>query len=407
MRGGTHPHSTSATGGRRYPQIHVMIARAPWLVLPVMLLLSGGCSRTEHWIPDTAPSAPPALYQPFASAAGLPEQLLDRRPYRLNVGDVLEIIYQVKNVVTGEPYELKIEDVIKVRFPYQEKLDQELTVAGDGNIRCLLVGRMRGAGLTAGELEEHLKRSYSRYLRDPELTVVVEAANVKIEELKKAITTAPRGQSRLIPIKPDGTIDLPYVGEVPVAGGTVHQAKLLLDELYVENDLPEVEVTVQILHLAPRKIYVMGEVLRPGVIESSSPMTLMQAIIRAGGPNVRAEKSKILLVRREFLPLPQAVVFDMAGLLSGWKATPDGRMPDGSRFRYDMYLADGDIVYVPPTLLAEATDWIDQVFTKGIRSVMPYSGNVGINFGYQIHNAETAVKSRTIGPPNIRTQIGP
>jgi polysaccharide export outer membrane protein len=385
----------------------VRTALLAWVSAGFCISAIAGCSRTDHRIPDAAPPEPPEHYQPFAAGTGLPEQLIDRPPYRLSVADVLEIIYQVKNVVTGKPYELKIEDVIKVLFPYQDKLDQELTVAADGNIRCLLLGEARAAGLTAGQLEEQLKRGYARYIHDPELTVVVEAANVKIEELKRAITTAPRGQSRLVPIKPDGTIDLPYVGEVPVAGKTVNAAKKLLDRLYIENDLQEVEVTVQILHFATRKIYVMGEVLSPGLVETASPITLMQAIIRTGGPNVRADKTKILLVRREFLPVPQAIVFDMERLLSGWKAGPYGRVPHGSQFRYDMYLADGDIIYVPPTALAKGTDWIDQVFTRGIQAILPYSTYVGMNFGYQIHNAETAVKSRSSGPPSIRTQLGP
>jgi polysaccharide export outer membrane protein len=365
------------------------------------------CSRTDHKIPDAYPTEPQDLYQPLASAQGLPEKLLDRAPYRLNVGDVLEIIYQVKNIVSDTPYELKIEDIIKITFPYQDKFDQKLTVQGDGNIRCLLLGQLRAAGRTAMELEDQLKRGYARYIKDPELTVVVEAANVKIVELKKAITTAPRGQSRLVPIKPDGTIDLPYVGEVLVAGKTVNEAKKLLDSLYVENDLREVETTVQTLEFAPKRIYVMGEVFSPGLIESVAPITLIQAIIKANGPNVRADKSNVLLVRRQFQPVPQAIIFDMNDLLSARKAAEDGFVADGTRWRYDMYLADGDTVYVPPTGLAQATDWIDQVFTRGIRSVIPYSGVVGMNFGYQIYQAPTGVTTKNGGPPNFNAQVGP
>ncbi|HUN80842.1 MAG TPA: polysaccharide biosynthesis/export family protein, partial [Phycisphaerae bacterium] len=314
-------------------------------ITPLLLIVvAAGCSRTNHCIPDSAPAQPSPIYQPVAAAQGVPEMLLDRPPYRLAPGDVLEIIYQVKNIVSDTPYELKIEDVIKIEFPYQTRFDQKLTIQGDGTIRCMLVGQVRAAGRTANDLEDQLKHGYSRYLRDPELTVVAEAANQKISELKKAITTAPRGQSRLVPVKPDGTIDLPYVGEVLVAGKTVHQAKKLLDKLYVENDLQEVEVTVQTLEFAPKRVYVMGEVLSPGVVESPAPLTMTQALIRCGGPNVRAEKSKILLVRRQFLPLPQAVVFNLNDLLCASKASPEGRVPNGSEFRWDMYLADGDII---------------------------------------------------------------
>lgn len=366
-----------------------------------------GCTRTDHWIPDAPPIQPAQLYQPFGDGTGLPEQLVERRPYRLNVGDVLEIIYQVRNEVTDEPYQLKIEDGIKIEFPFQERFNQELTVGGDGNIRCLLLGRVRAAGLTAEVLEEQLKVAYARYIKDPELTVVVEAANVKIEELKRAITTAPRGQSRLVPIKPDGTIDLPYIGEVYVAGKTVHEVKRLLDQRYAEEDLQEVEVTAQALEFAKKRAYVLGEVYGNGAIEFQTPVTLMQALIQMGGVGPRAETSKILLIRRKHQPVPQAIVFDMNALLTGWKPSPDGRVPDGSRFRYDPYLADGDILYVPTTKLAQANDWIDQVFTRGIRAVFPYSGAVGMHFGYQVHNAETAIKNRNFGPPTIRTQFGP
>ncbi|MFQ5423589.1 MAG: polysaccharide biosynthesis/export family protein [Phycisphaerae bacterium] len=373
----------------------------------VMLCAAAGCSRTNHRIPDGFPPKPPEMYQPFVGGTGSPEASVSRPPYRLAVGDVIEVIYHVKNVPTPGGYRMKIEDVIRLRFPYQEQFDQEVTVGGDGRIRCLLVGDIRAVGYTASELEEQVKRAYARYIRDPELTVTTEAANVKIVELKKAITTAPRGQSRLVPIKSDGTIDLPYVGEVLVAGKTVKAAKRILDALYIDNDLEEVEVTVQMLNFAPRHIYVMGEVLDPGVVETVAPMTLFQALIVKGGPTVRADRSKVLVIRREHLPVPEAVVVDMDAMLYATRPGPDGRMPDGSLFRYDLYLTDGDILYVPPTALAKATDWIDQVFTKGIRSVLPYSGNVGINFGYDIRSAPVSVKNRTVGPPNIATQLGP
>ncbi len=371
------------------------------------LLAPAGCSRTGEWIPDAAPIQEQDLYQPFVGGTGLPEKLIDRPRYRLNPGDVLEIIYQVRNIVTDTPYELKIEDVIKIEFPYQDKFEQKLTVQGDGNIRCLLLGQVRAAGRTAGDLEEQLRRGYARYIRDPEMTVVVEAANVKISELKKAITTAPRGQSRLVPIKPDGTIDLPYIGEVMVAGKTVHESKRLLDSRYAEEDLQEIEVTVQTLEFAPRRIYVMGEVMYPGVIETTSPITLAQALVRQGGPNPRADRTKILLVHRHHLPIPQALVFDLETLLHAQKPSMSGLVPNASLWRHDAYLSDGDIIWVPPTSMAVANDWIDQFFTKGLRSIFPYSGVLGMNFGYQIYQAETPVKTRAVGPPTINTQIGP
>lgn len=366
-----------------------------------------GCSRNHHEIPDAAPPQPRVLYQPTLDPTGLPEQTVDRQPYRLGIGDTVEIIYQVRNQITDRDYELKIEDGIKIVFPYQPQFNQELTVGGDGNVNCLLVGKIRAAGLTAEDLTAFLKTKYTEHLKDPELTVVVDAANVKIEELKRAITTAPRGQSRLVPIKPDGTIDLPYVGKCHIAGLTVEEAKHLLDQRYAAAELQEVEVTVQTLQFAQKRVFVHGEVRTNGIMAMDAPTTLMQALAAMGGINDRAERSKILLVRRKDLPIPEAIVFDMDQFLEPRKPGPEGREGDGSIYRYDPYLADGDIIYVPSTLLAQTNDWIDQVFTRGIRAVMPYSGYVGMNFGYQVQNAPSSVTSRQAGPPNINTNFGP
>lgn len=372
-----------------------------------VLLMPAACSRTGQRIPDVAPIEKQELYQPPPRSQVLPEKNLDFVPYRLMPGDVLEIIYQVRNVVTDTPYTLNIEDVIKIRFPFQEKFNQRVSVLGDGSIRCVALGQIRAAGRTPTDLEEHLKQQYAQIIKDPILTVIVEAANVKITELKKAITTAPRGQSRLVPIKPDGTIDLPYVGEVHVAGKTVHESKLMLDSRYAEEDLKEIEVTVQTLEFAPKRVYVMGEVWAPGMLETNRPLTLAQALIHQGGPTPRAMRSKVLLVRRQYLPVPEALVFDMEQILHATKPTEFGLMPNGSIWRWDPYLADGDIIWVPPTQLAVANDWIDQFFTKGIRSVFPYSGVIGMNFGYNVYDPPQTVKTRLFGPPNINTQLGP
>ena len=382
--------------------------RWTWIGVTLVGMIGAvGCSRSGHKIPDSFPPKPDAMYQPPPSATAIPEQIVERPPYRLAPGDTLEIIYHVKNIPTPGGYRLKIEDKVKIQFPYQEELNQTLTVSGDGKIRCLLIGDVSTTGMTAAELESHMRKLYAAHLKDPELTVTAEAANVKIAELKKAITTAPRGQSRLMPVKPDGTIDLPYVGQVKAAGKTVDELKHELDGLYVKNDLEEIEVTAQLLEFAKKRFYVMGEVLSPGMVESQSPLSLFQAIISAGGTNVRADKQHVLIVRRDMLPLPEAVVVDMDHLLAAKRPGPDGYLPNGSVFRHDLYLADGDIVYVPPTGLAQANDWIDQVFTRGIRSVVPYSGNVGLNFGYEVRSAPVTVKNKQIGWPNVNTQVGP
>ncbi|UCD28473.1 MAG: polysaccharide biosynthesis/export family protein [Planctomycetota bacterium] len=262
-------------------------------------------------------------------------------------------------------------------------------------------------GLSATELKDTLQREYDKHLRDPELTVTIKQANIKIDELKKAITTAPRGQSRLMPVKPDGTIDLPFVGEVVGYGKTIQQIKVDIEAAYSQVDLPEISVTVQMNQWAPQKVFVLGEVNTPGLYTVPTSMTLLQGIASAGGTNARAAEDIVMVVRRKGLPVPEATIVNLRALMGRTEEAKAGDMPDFSSLRHDFYLADGDIVYVPSTVLAVAGDWVDLVFTRIIRGILPYGFYTGLNFGYQLHNEPNVTKQHRGRLPNVNVQVGP
>lgn len=371
---------------------------------------SAGCARYNHKIPDSAPPQPNDLFQPFNEQQALPQSLVEMPPYRLNVADVIEIIYQVKvGAKTGDRrgYRLQSEDVIEIKFPYHRDLDQRHVVLPDGYINCMLIGRVRAVGETLDALQAQLTNAYKRYVKNVEPTVIVKEANKKIDELKKAITTAPRGQSRLMPVKPDGTIDLPYIGNVYAFGKTIPELRSTLNQEYVRNDLEEIEVTVQCLEFAPRRVYVMGEVNQVGVFPTQQNVTVIQALTMAGGMNTRADKTHVMVVRRKFLPIPQATIIDVQSLLDARKPSSEGLVPNGERMRYDFFLQDEDVVYVPPTDLALAGDFTDMFFNRIVRPIFPVSGILGMNFGYQIYNAPSTYTNNVKGPPRFNTTIGP
>jgi polysaccharide export outer membrane protein len=251
-------------------------------------------------------------------------------------------------------------------------------------------------------LEAELKQKYSEYFKDADLTITFQSANIKIEELKKAITTAPRGQSRLMPVKPDGKITLPFLTDTLAYGKTIEELKSELDNKY-QNDagIPELEVTVQILAVAPRKIYVFGEVNRPGIIEVSNMITLTQAVAIAGGTNTRADSTKILVVRRKDMPSPEGVVVDLDQMLSSIIKVDGIERPDAKKWTRDFWLDDYDLVYVPTSSMTKSNDWINQVFTRGIYSVVPFSTSVNMGFGYQTYNAPSAYSNNNAGKEQL------
>ena len=83
------------------------------------------------------------------------------------------------------------------------------------------------------------------------------------------------------PIRRDGMISMPLIGEVKAAGKTPKELEKELIELY-STQLLSKEVTVEV-QSSTFPVYVSGSVLHPGKIMSDHPMTAFEAIMEAGG----------------------------------------------------------------------------------------------------------------------------
>ena len=94
----------------------------------------------------------------------------------------------------------------------------------------------------------------------------------------------------------NGMLDLQFVGQVQVAGKTAADLQTELLTLYQKQTRVEV-VTVKLIE-SSASVYVGGAVLRPGRIPMDRPMTVLEAIMEAGGydPN-KARLSKVTVVR--------------------------------------------------------------------------------------------------------------
>lgn len=100
-----------------------------------------------------------------------------------------------------------------------------------------------------------------------------------------------------IQIRPDGFISMPMIGDVAVAGKTISEVRLLLEGQY-KSIIREPVVTIQIRNYANRRIFVGGEVSRPGMLPLVGRQTALSAIVEAGGLRPSAKRGEILLVRR-------------------------------------------------------------------------------------------------------------
>jgi polysaccharide export outer membrane protein len=333
------------------------------------ILLTVGCEPAES---DSAgPELPGEMLRDRYDTPEPPVAHIIRRAYRIREGDLLEVIYHVRHQERNEAYRIKIEDVISVRFPFDKSLNQVERVQSDGKLYLDLIGPVEVVGQTIRAVEQELRKRYGKYVKKPVVTVSFKESNVKIAELKKAITTAPRGQSRLVPVTPDGTISVPFVVSLRAAGKTIEQLHRDLNAAYESVGLDELEVTVNVQTVAPFTIYVLGEVRNPGAMETREELTLLQALAQAGGElPPRAELSRVLLVRRRHLPRPSAAVINCFQLLNNTHREGDGPVvADMASHKHDIWLEDGDLIYVPTTEIAKRADYVDYVWRRTIRNI--------------------------------------
>jgi polysaccharide export outer membrane protein len=128
-------------------------------------------------------------------------------------------------------------------------------------------------------------------------------------------STPPQG----LALDPDGRIDLPLVGPVTLAGLTLDEARLLLLEEFGRY-LREPRVALNLLEALGQRVYVFGEVDRPGPYPLAQPMTALQALSLAGGFRPGADRDQVALLRGTGEAL-EVTFFDAA------TPGPDGLVP--------------------------------------------------------------------------------
>lgn len=320
------------------------------LVAFLILILMSGCviPRQRGVVNETPPAMACKISPHFPSSL-----------YRLAAGDVLEFLYLTIPGVTPTPYKLSVRDAIDIEFTYHPELNRTVRVRPDGKISIPRKPDISVAGMTSYEVSEQLKRIYSDLLRDPEITVTVREFNAKLDEIQKAIATAPNGQARVVAIAPDGHLALPLVSDIRAEGTTVPELTQAVNQRYAKI-LPDVKVSVILKEVTGNLIFVDGEVNRPGVFNVKGPTTVQHALALAGGTKETAEPRTVLVVSKgpdgRFL----ARTTDLTAVTSS----------------SDYVLRQNDLLYVPMSTIARADVWVDQ----NIRRILLFTGwSLGIN----------------------------
>jgi polysaccharide export outer membrane protein len=172
-------------------------------------------------------------------------------------------------------------------------------------------------------------------------------------------------------IRPDGKISFEKIGEIEAAGKTPKQLaediRLKVVEHYqITSDYP---VNVRVTAFQSKVYYVLGQVYSPGPRIYTGRDTVLTAIALAH-PNPMAWIERIQIIRPSLDQNMKPKVFEM---------NFDRLMAHGDRTK-DVLLQEGDIIYVPPTILG----WISLKIEEVIRPIArAFSGVYIIESGGQ------------------------
>ena len=133
-----------------------------------------------------------------------------------------------------------------------------------------------------------------------------------------------------VTVRSDGMITVPLLGDVRAAGRTPSQLagslKAELDRL-IENP----RVTVSVSQATTARVYVVGQMLRPGEFPLAGRMTVLKALALAGGFKEFARPENIVIVREDQTVIP-----------FNYK-----RIAEGKDVSQNILLAAGDTIVVP------------------------------------------------------------
>ncbi|MFZ5469193.1 MAG: polysaccharide biosynthesis/export family protein [Myxococcota bacterium] len=102
--------------------------------------------------------------------------------------------------------------------------------------------------------------------------------------------------SRIVGVRPDGFVSLPLLGELQVEGKTPAALAAEIKEA-LRPYVQEPKVTVTVREVRSTRVFVTGEVARPGGYPIHGPISVLQAVTLAGGFSDFADREGMLVIR--------------------------------------------------------------------------------------------------------------
>ena len=241
-------------------------------------------------------------------------------------------------------------DVLNIEVWKQPDITRDVTVNYKGEIRLPPIRKISVMGFTTEQLEEKLVEALSRYLIDPIVFVSVKEYN------SQRVIALGETTSGIYNLKRKTTL-VEFLGQIggPTDNADISHIKLIKKDRRVFTfDLNELigdpqksdEVLVSAgdtIYIPPvefNKVFVLGEVKSPKVINIKGKLTLIEAITEAGGYTRDAVTKSIIIIRGEL------------GEQKGYRVSLKKILKKGD-IGLNIELKPGDIIYVPKSFIAD------------------------------------------------------
>ncbi len=300
------------------PQYPIARAAHAALMAAGLVLLLTGCRTINPYDPKLEPPLPEAI-QPARemNKVSLPA-------YRIEPPDVIQI--EMLKLIPLPPYRAEVFDVLQIRanaLPDQP-IDNFYMVEAEGKINLgPIYGSVRVAGMTIEEVRATLNQWLRQWLRDP-------SASVQLARVSGAQPVT--GQYL---VGPDGTINLRQYGVVHIAGKTVTDARIAIQN-HLKQYLDSPELSVDVVAYNSKVYYVITQGAGLGDSVRRLPVTgnetVLDAIAQINGLSQVSSK-KIWIAR----PAPhnfgcqQILPIDWDGIAQGAQTATNYQLLPGDR----------------------------------------------------------------------------
>jgi polysaccharide export outer membrane protein len=122
--------------------------------------------------------------------------------------------------------------------------------------------------------------------------------------------------SRVVPVRSDGKISLPLVGEVQATGRTPRQLEVEIAGK-LQSYISEPDVTVIVQEVRSQRFNILGQISRPGSYALTNSMTILDAIAMAGGFRDFAKQKAIYVLRAQADGTQQRIGFNYKEMIKG------------------------------------------------------------------------------------------